>query len=231
MIVHLFTQYFSYSVLNSIELLRDTHTPFPAVTICDHDVFNTPEGTAYINDVLKHFNSSKYETPHLSKIKLNELRKKFAKSQLLKNLTIYNDGDLRKKFSLTLDQILIGCNFGYENCYTSDFEYFFDLHYGNCYRFNSGLNSSNQKIPVKSVLTSGDKNGLQISLYLGAQNESNELVHSTGVHIEINNQSFRVLKPNNGFNVPTGAITSIGILFHLENNQQNKKLNYYFLKV
>lgn len=208
MIMHLF------SVLNNIEILRDVpKTPFPSVTICDYNNFHTPEGKAYTKDVLKNFDSKIFESTHKSKTKLIHLKEKYVKSSLLKNLTIFNDFELRKKFSPTLDQILIECHFGSRSCNISDFEYFFDINYGNCYIFNS----LNQKVALKSVLTSGDKSGLQLSLYQGPEDEINDLVYSIGVHMEIQNQSFRALSPNTGFNVPTGALTAIGICFFIIN--------------
>jgi hypothetical protein len=218
MIMHLFSEYYSYSVLNNIEILRDVpKTPFPSVTICDYNNFHTPEGKAYTKDVLKNFDSKLFESTHKSKTKLIHLKEKYVKSSLLKNLTIFNDFELRKKFSPTLDQILIECHFGSRSCNISDFEYFFDINYGNCYIFNSGFNSLNQKVALKSVLTSGDKSGLQLSLYQGPEDEINDLVYSTGVHMEIQNQSFRALSPNTGFNVPTGALTAIGKCFFIIN--------------
>jgi len=198
MIWHLCNQYFSYSILSNIEIKHDVVTTFPAVTICDRTIFNTQEGIAFLKDTLKTFKITRNGPLH-------ELKLKFAKSSLLNNSTIYNDFELRKKMSKTLDQMIFECTFGSKDCNVSDFVYFFDINHGNCYRFNSGLNRATE---LKTVITSGDKTGLRLGLHLGSPND---FFDSTGVFVEIHDQSFRGLSTNSGFNVPTGAITSIGI--------------------
>jgi len=205
-------QYFEYSVITNTNILRELATPFPTVTVCDYNLFSTPEGTRFLNDAL-----SKSDTKFLNKnldrksrIKKIQLEIKYAKSFLLANKTIYNNTELRKKFSLTLDKMMVSCYFGSKICNENDFEYFFDISFGNCYRFNSGLSSSNQRIPLKKVISSGDKNGFQLGIYLGPQDANKNLTFSTGLYLAIHNNSFRGLLPNNGLNVPTGKVTLIG---------------------
>ena len=106
--------------------------------------------------------------------------------------------------------MMVSCYFGSKICNENDFEYFFDISFGNCYRFNSGLSSSNQRIPLKKVISSGDKNGFQLGIYLGPQDANKNLTFSTGLYLAIHNNSFRGLLPNNGLNVPTGKVTLIG---------------------
>ena len=135
---------------------------------------------------------------------------KYSKSLLLKNKTLYNNYELRKKLSLTLDFMILGCYFGSKMCTKDDFEYFFDINYGNCYRFNSGLNASNQSNPLRTVISSGDTSGLQLGIYLGPQYMNDSLKYSNGLYLAIHNKSFRGLLPNNALNIPTGRITLIG---------------------
>jgi hypothetical protein len=175
-------------------------------------MFNTEEGYAFVNKGRSNFSKifSKSELSNKSKIKTIESEIKYSKSLLFQNKTLYNNFELRKNLSLTLDKMILGCYFGSKTCNISDFEYFFDINYGNCYRFNSGINSENQSIPHKDVISSGDNSGLQLGLYLGPQNINNNLTFSTGLYLAIHNQTFRGLSPNNGLNIPTGRITLIG---------------------
>ena len=205
-------QYFDYSVITNINILRELPTPFPTVTVCDYNLFSTPEGTRFLNDAL-----SKSDTKFLNKnldqksrIKKIQSEIKYAKSFLLENKTIYNNTELRKKFSLTLDKMMVSCYFGSKICSENDFEYFFDISFGNCYRFNSGLSSSNQIIPLKKVISSGDNSGFQLGIYLGSQDANSSLAYLNGLYLAIHNQTFRGLLPNNGLNIPTGRVTLIG---------------------
>jgi len=110
--------------------------------------------------------------------------------------------------------MMLSCYFGSKTCSADDFEYFFDISYGNCYRFNSGKNSSNQSIPLRKVISSGDTSGLQLGLYLGEQNLNSIFTYSNGLYLAIHNQSFHGILPNNGLNIPTGRVTLIGNLIN-----------------
>ena len=92
--------------------------------------------------------------------------------------------------------------FFYLECNESDFEYIFDINYGNCYRFNSGPE-------LKKVIASGDTSGLQLGFYLGEQDKNRLLTYSTGIYLAIHNNSFQSILPDNGLNIPTSQLTSI----------------------
>jgi hypothetical protein len=212
MIFQLTFQYFAYSVITNSDILRELSTPFPTVTLCDYNMFNTEEGYEFVKRARSGFNNifSKSEQSNKSKIRTIQSEIKYSKSLLYQNKTLYNNFELRKNLSLTLDKMILGCYFGSKECNISDFEYFFDINFGNCYRFNSGINSENQSITQKKVISSGDNSGLQLGLYLGPQDINNNLSFSTGLYLAIHNQTFRGLLPNNGLNIPAGRITLIG---------------------
>jgi hypothetical protein len=213
LIFKLIIQFFNYSVSTNTDTLRDFTTPFPTVTLCDYNIFSTPEGTAFVKEYS--INSDEmYKKSNMSdqdlKIKKIQSEIKYAKSFLLRNKTIYNNTELRKKFSLTLDKMMVSCYFGSKICSENDFEYFFDISFGNCYRFNSGISSSNQSIPLKKVISSGDNSGFQLEIYLGSQDANSSLTYLNGLYLAIHNNSFRGLLPNNGLNIPAGRTTLIG---------------------
>jgi hypothetical protein len=213
LISRLLVQFFSYSISTNIDTLRELTTPFPTVTFCDCNLFSTPDGTDFVKESLSNFDSIFNKSNYFdqtSKIKIIQAEIKFSKSLLLTNKSIYNNFELRKKFSLTLDRIMLSCYFGSKACTPDEFEYFFDISYGNCYRFNSGKNSSNHSIPLRKVISSGDTSGLQLEINLGEQNINSILTYSNGLYLAIHNQSFRGILPNNGLNIPTGRITLIG---------------------
>ena len=95
----------------------------------------------------------------------------------------------------------------------SDFEYFFDINYGNCYKYNSGLNSSNQSVSIKQIITSGDSHGLQLDLLLGQEDKNERITYSSGVYLAIHNKSFKGFLSTIGFNIPTGREELVYMIF------------------
>jgi len=108
-------------------------------------MFNTKEGYEFVHKSISDFNNvfSKSELNNKSmrsqnqitqsKIKAIQSEIKYSKSLLFQNKTLFNNLELRKNLSLTLDKMILGCHFGSKTCNISDFEYFFDINNGNCY--------------------------------------------------------------------------------------------------
>lgn len=204
-------EYSRFNVISSTRSAIDLTTEFPVVTLCNFNFFNTREGKKYINDLEKEFlksegyikvNNGVYSK---SKIKLIQLRLDHAKSVLYKNTSLFSNISLIQSFGLELKDIMLSCYFGSEPCNYTDFEYFFDKNYGNCYKYNSGFNGS-----IERVITSGGSSGLQLGLYVGHEDLNDKITYSNGIYLTIQNKSFKGLLPTNGFNIPTGRATSIG---------------------
>jgi len=214
-------------VISSTKIVRDTSTEFPVITLCNSNFFNTPSGKQYLKDLdfeksSQVFQAKKINEINRSKIKLNQLRLVYAQSTLYKNKTLLNDFDSIRLYGSELKDMMFSCYFSSEPCNYTDFEYFFDIKYGNCYKYNSGLNGSNQNVSVKQVITSGDSSGLQLGLYIGQEDKNYKITSSSGIYLAIHNKSFKGSLSSNGFNIPTGIATNIGnfnFYFH----------SYYFL--
>ena len=70
--------------------------------------------------------------------------------------------------SYSLDDRLISCRFNKKPCSASDFEEITDSKTNTRYfKFNSGKNSTGQKIPQKESKLAGEANGLSIRLFIG----------------------------------------------------------------
>ena len=59
----------------------------------------------------------------------NNIYSKFTESQ-------------KKILGNPLDKVLLFCSFNLLECSADDFEWHYDMNYGNCYKFNSGKNST-----------------------------------------------------------------------------------------
>ncbi|RNA14255.1 Amiloride-sensitive sodium channel subunit, partial [Brachionus plicatilis] len=104
----------------------------------------------------------------------------------------------------------ISCLYNLQSCDKNDWEWYYDFYYGNCYRFNTGLNSNGQKTKIKSSNYPGKFNGLMIELFVGIPNDQKTLSLTTGAHIFVDDNSF---KPTFGigFGVSPGYSTDIAL--------------------
>ena len=59
-----------------------------------------------------------------------------------------------KRNGFQLEEMLISCQYDLSPCSVSDFEWFYNFDYGNCYRFNG-------KKPLRVAKQSGELNGLR----------------------------------------------------------------------
>ena len=79
----------------------------------------------------------------------------------------------RKQLGHSLDDILYDCTFNNQECSSEDFIWKFDRFYGNCFVFNSGLNSSGHRVGLKKSYIPGSLYGLQIQFYVGSYEKLN----------------------------------------------------------
>jgi len=168
-------EYFEYNTVLSTSFHHSTDTPFPVITICNLNSFNTVNGRNFLNEIQSSFNKSfklnSNEYFNYSSLKQIKEHLDYAKAIIFENKTIYNDKVSLESYHLKLDYLFISCYFGEPMCNTSDFEYFYDTKYTNCYRFNSGLNRLNQSMPIKKMLKYPysnciDTNELRFKTYL-----------------------------------------------------------------
>ena len=66
-----------------------------------------------------------------------------------------------------INDILFRCQFNNQECLSDDFVWKFDRYYGNCFVWNSGFNSSGQRVNLKKSLLAGSTYGLQLQFYIG----------------------------------------------------------------
>ena len=115
-----------------------------------------------------------------------------------------------RTFGLELSNFITECFFGGLPCeYENDFVWFYDFVYGNCFRFNSGKNSTSHSTKKKEIQRLGQDGGLYIKAFTG-NNESSYQLLKTGLHIIIHNSSI-FISSFEGFEVSTGVHSNIAI--------------------
>ena len=120
---------------------------------------------------------------------------------------IYTD-NIRKSLSPNLTDFLITCTFGLGDCKEDDFDWYYDLMYGNCFTFNNGRNFMGQNVQIRSSSQAGMFFGFKFQLYVGNPLNVDKQIQSSGVHIFIHN---RTNKPHyyEGVDVSIGEQTNI----------------------
>ena len=195
---------------STIGIKRQTPINFPTITFCNGNGFYTNEGFDYVHYL---FNTRYLNFSNIESIYVKDLIDRF--NDLIRG-NIISDKNLThnviKEFSLELKHMIISCYFNSKACNETDFEWLNHAIYGNCYRFNSGQNSS-----LKKVYSSGSTNGLRLELFLGIPDENDFLMTSNGLFLSINNPEVKGIIPEEGLYVPTGMASNVGFKKVIQN--------------
>ena len=173
--VALITYYNKFETNTAISILFESPSDFPAVTICNLNPFDglqtrddmdnvTLNRDLYLNnsDSVRDFVDlamSQYKAYYKDKIDKND------------SWNPYQDG-------FTMREMLISCEYQGKKCNESDFYWFRDYNYGNCYRFNGNDASQNGdgntshkfvSYSIKKSSVPGWRYGLRLELYTGDQ--------------------------------------------------------------
>ena len=187
--------YLQYPVVTTVEVYNEVFSPFPAISICNLNTFQTPEGVAFVKQLLEANNLSSYL--NATTLKDSNLYSEIREILYFLNANAYINPN-RRNFSYPLDQIMTSCRYNFITCTPDEFEWFYHPLYGNCYTFNAASTA---------IATDTSKLfGFAFEIFIGTPNTttSTSLVSNTGLQVVIHNQSY----------TPTpfeGIETSIGI--------------------
>ncbi len=116
---------------------------------------------------------------------------------------------MRRSFGYTFNQFFISCMYSMGDCLDSDWQWYYDPKYGNCFRFNSGFGMNGSKTSrLQTVSQNSQSTGLIVELFVG--NNFNFLGSVSGVHVFINNNSVRV-NSLLGFGAAPGVYTYVAM--------------------
>lgn len=133
---------------------------------------------------------------------LTKLLDRLEKEYTLSNLT---------ELGFKITSMLINCKFNGKKCSSSDFNLYHNYYYGNCFRFNGGLNSTGHSVQFKKSTKPGWRFGLQLELDSGDPNTTIKLSYRSGFRIVIHNQSTDIFPEEDDLNVGPGLETNIGV--------------------
>ena len=169
--------YLDYEVISTIDVKNSGFIDFPMIKICDinplskhlHKKVIMDSFERYGNDdrmkIFEHLEFDNSKDPYL------------IQSSYLRNINFFHyfsmGTSLLKKqpekmdLDYKINETLISCLFGSKICdKTTDFEYYYDPYFGNCFKFNSGQNMNGLRVRRRYTSQTGRLNGLNIELSL-----------------------------------------------------------------
>ena len=189
--------YLSHSVITKTLVKHENGLIFPIVGICNLNPFNTEYAKIYLNEIFDNNDPTK-----------NNYYKSLYYANFM-NMGSNSQFD-RRLFGQNLTDFIVECTFGYKNCdLTRDFEYYYDVNYGNCFRYNSGKDMLGRNQPKKYVYASGTSSALEIVFLIGSVYENSfSFSNENGFILFINNQSVDS-NYHEGIAISTGTCTRI----------------------
>ena len=193
-IVDSITKYFEFQVFTKIEIIHESVSLFPAVTICNVNPFFAKFADNYFETILKKNNLTLAQLNSKDWRKLDDIKLFFYKKEAFEQISGYE-----------IDEIILRCTFNTIDCdLGADFNLVYVQNYGNCFRFNAIKNHSKSK----TLSRIGSLYGLQLDLFVGYNKTSYTKYFGQGAHVFIHDQSENA---SDGFDVSVGFRTNIGI--------------------
>lgn len=138
MITKTISDYLQYELKSQIRQVPQKSLKFPSVLICNSKPFITPEANAYLND----FYYTNFGYNFTSQEEISRANSTILDYELLAFyqtfLPDFNQ-TLKKSFGLSLEDLIISCEFNSKPCNSSWFEWRYIINYGSCFEFNSGF--------------------------------------------------------------------------------------------
>jgi hypothetical protein len=209
MIARSIIEYLNYDVVTKIRVLHENPSEFPTITICNINPFTKIKSKGLYKQVVeKYKNFVNFD----QQVTVEDLRAYQPYFLLEAKNPEYGDEN-RTLLGPMLSEMLISCSFhgSDEECNESDFEWFYMIDNGNCFRFNSGLNSSSNRVPIKKAYRSGELFGFKIELLLDKLNTFSGVNSNNGIRIYIQNSSVYPKFYTDSIDVEPGTLTSISL--------------------
>ena len=203
-------QFYLYKTTTNIEDITEEPSTFPTVSICNLNAFTTDSSIQLINKTINSLNRTNIFSPSLKDKQTLEQFRSAIDNVLQTTLNqVLNRKNMTELMSLGhgIEDFLIECYFDSIPCnLATDFIWYFDRTYGNCYKYNSnGTKQSSEE---------GFLNGLGLSLTLFDSMPSllkRISYRGNGFLIRIDNSTY-LADGNNQISLMSGGIkTSVNV--------------------
>jgi hypothetical protein len=186
-IVKTISEYLKFDVVTKVRVFNELEAEFPVISFCNKDPLVKKENRQiFLNMIEQQFNTTDYTDVDPDLMMLTY--EKFM-SFIFSNLT----DQQKKEFGYSFEEMVLVCQFQYVNCRDfSEFVWFYHNEWGNCYRFNSGFNTTGQSIPLRTTNLFSRGSGLQLALFVGIEDDAESLnvyEYSKGLYLAIQNST------------------------------------------
>jgi hypothetical protein len=151
--------YLNFEINTKIVIDKEIPSEFPTITICNLNPFYKNMSIPVLRGILSK-NFSDFE-----ELSTDEFKIGLYKFLYLAKHPSTSD-EQKKKLGPALSKMLIYCSFIETNCSLNDFSWKYLIDFGNCFRFNSGYDLSDNKIAIKKVYKEGVWSALHMELYI-----------------------------------------------------------------
>lgn len=165
------TDYLSFDTVTKAEQVYVVSTQFPAVSICNVNPFLTNASYEFVQNLLiKNGLISPSDPTNGFNYYFDDTLVSFKFLSGFNALDPNLTDDFRKRFGYEMKDMLLSCVYNLNNCSADDFYWYFDMQFGNCYIFNSGIirifkNSILKKFKKGLFLSKGNMRTDQMRLY------------------------------------------------------------------
>lgn len=122
-------------VTTQIRHITEPDSIFLVIAFCNSNPFTTN----FSIDFLSHLIANNY--PNANTTSTRQLYQAYSKHhcEIHNLLKFYTNSSVQKRLVLSLEDTLVKCEFQEEACHISEFKWFFDWNFGNCYMFDTSL--------------------------------------------------------------------------------------------
>ena len=170
--------YLNYETKTVIREINEPQSTFPAVVLCNRNLFTNEYSYQYLKNYSRISNlSATFESLSPRQLKNYDFLYK-AFSFYLHNISKLEQVQL---LDYKMSEIILSCEFNGDDCDENDFEWFYHNLYGNCYIFNKD----------SSLITynPGKTRGLTLELFVGIYDGLEKFSSSKGLAVIVANSS------------------------------------------
>ena len=209
--------FLKYEVVTKTEIVYETPSTFPTVTLCDNNPLTTIQAQVLLENITLSLNKPLGF--------LDENAWDITKLALMLVADPAFGDNNKQRLGLAREQFT-WCYFNNQDC-IDDLHWIYSYDFGNCFQFNSGLNKSNQRVDLEDTTVPGPDYGLQIDI--GPLRQSNKYASSwsSGMIVFVHNSSSEATFSESVF-VETGKWSYISVkrtLTHKEPRPYSECIN------
>lgn len=141
MIAQTILTYLEYDTVTRAQRIYQVSAEFPTVSICNINPFVTNASYEYVKTVLvRNGMINPFAPEAIFNYIFDDTLQNFKFTAMINAFTGNMNDSVRKTFGYDFKDMLLSCTFNLKNCTENDFDWYYDLYYGNCFKFNSGKN-------------------------------------------------------------------------------------------